>query len=60
MHGILDNKIVSKSACKNLGIQENDDLESIKSYVDRVVTPTAMTPVPVNTLQHSHHCTCSW
>ena len=50
-HGVLDNKIVSKSTCKNLGVQTNDDLESIKSFADSVITPSATPPVPENTLE---------
>ena len=38
-HGVLDNTIVSTSACTNLGIQINDDLESIKSFADSAIPP---------------------
>ena len=47
-HGILNDTHFSKSACKNLGIQTNDNLESIKSFADSVITPTATPPMPEN------------
>ena len=65
-HGILDNTIVSKYACKILAAQINDNLESIKSFSDSVITPTATTPMLENApeiftsllkecVTHEHH-----
>ena len=46
---ILHNTIVSKSACTNLGVKTNDDLESIKYFADSAIAPTVTIPMPVKT-----------
>ena len=47
-NGILDNTIVSKHACNNLGIQISDDLESIQYFADSVIIPNTIPPMPEN------------
>ena len=45
-HRIVDNKMVENSAFKNVGVEENKDLELLKYLADIFITPTKKPPSP--------------